>query len=90
MTSSTARLSFALTAERRNELDLGSGEVEAGGRHEEARDLGRLDAVVDRDVVEQHVVHRGVEGTWVDPESGRGVPLRIEIDDQNSVVQLGE
>ena len=41
-------------------------------------------------VAEEHVVHRGLERPDVDPQAGAGVALRIEIDDQGAVAELGQ
>ena len=79
-----------LPAERRDELDLGAGEVEAGRGDEQALDVGRLDAVLERHLVHQHVVHRRLEAAVLDAEPGRGVALRVEVDDQRALAELGQ
>ena len=79
-----------LPAERRHQFDLGAGQVEACRRDEQALDVGRLDAVLQRHLVHQHVVHRGLEAAVLDAEPGRGVALRVEVDDQRPLAELGE
>ena len=79
-----------LATEGRHELDLCARQVEAGRRHEQVADVGRLDAVLERHVVHQHVVHRRLEPTVLDAEPGRGVALRIEVDDQRPQAHLGQ
>ena len=89
-TASTASPQPELTAERRHELDLRAGEVDRGGGDEEVLDARRLDAVLERHVVEKDVVDRGVEVAGLDAEAGRGVPLWIEVDDEHPVAEIGE
>ena len=79
-----------LPAERRDQLDLGAGEVEAGRGDEQALDVGRLDAVLQRHLVHQHVVHRGLQAAVLDAQPGRGVALGVEVDDQRALAELGE
>ena len=79
-----------LPAERGHQLDLGAGQVEAGRSDEQALDVGRLDAVLQRHLVHQHVVHRRLQAAVLDAQPGRGVALRIEVDDQRSLAELGE
>ena len=38
----------------------------------------------------QHVVHRRLEAPVLDAQAGRGVALRIEVDDQRALAELGE
>ena len=54
------------------------------------RTRGRLDAVLDRDVVHDHVVDRALDVAVADAEPGRGVALRIEVDDEHPESELGE
>ena len=74
----------------RHQLDLGAGQVQAGGGHEEVAHLAGLDAVLDGHVVQQHVVHRGVELPDVQAEAGAGVALGIEVDDEDPQAPFGQ
>ena len=79
-----------LPAERRHQLDLGAGQVEAGRGAEQVAHRGGLHAVLDREVVEDHVVHRAVQVPDVDAEAGAGVALRVEVDDEHPVAEVGQ
>ena len=79
-----------LPAEGRHQLDLGAGQVEAGGRDEQVAHGGRLDAVLEGDVVQHDVVHRRLEVAGVDAQAGAGVALGIEVDDQRPVAEVGQ
>ena len=79
-----------LPAERRHQLDLGAGQVEAGRGDEQVLHRRRLDAVLERHLVHDDVVHRGLEPAVVDAETRGGVALRVEVDDQRAVAQLGQ
>src|SRR3954471_4794729 len=79
-----------LSAEGRNELDLGPREVQAGGRHEQVAHGGGLDAVVDGGVVQDHLVHGGLQVPGVQPEAGGGIALRVEIDDEHAKALVSE
>jgi len=56
---------------------------------EEVLDAGGFDAVLERDVVEEDVVHRVIEVARVDPEAGDAC-LRIHVDDEDPVAEIGE
>ena len=43
-----------------------------------------------RSLADQHVVARGDAGLAVDAEAGRGVALRIKIDDEDALADRGE
>src|SRR5207247_7078668 len=79
-----------LPAEGGDELDLGAGQVQGGGRHEEVAERGGLDAVLDGDLVDDDVVHRRLEVARVDTDARGGVALGIEVDAQRAVVELGQ
>ncbi len=83
-------LELQLPAEGGHQLDLDAGQVDGGRGHEEVLDAGRLDAVLERLVPHDHVVHRQLEVPGVDAQAGGGVALGIEIDDQDPVAQLGQ
>ena len=60
------------------------------GHDEEVLHARRLDAVVERRVVHDHVVDRALDVAVADPEPGRRVALRVEVDHQHPVADLGE
>ena len=79
----------SLAAEGRHQLDLGAGQFEVCRGDEQALDAGRLDAVLERHVVQQDVVHRRVQ-TALDAQARRRVGLRVDVDDQDSLAEVGE
>ncbi len=54
------------------------------------RHRGRDDGVAQRRVADQHVVGRAAAVAAVDAEAGRGVALRIEVDDQHALADRGQ
>ena len=54
------------------------------------RHRGRHHGVAQRRLADQHVIGRAVAAAAVDAETGRGVALRIEIDDQHPLADRGE
>ncbi len=79
-----------LPAEGGDQLDLGSGQVDGGGGHEEVLQAGRLDTILQRGVAHDDVVHGQLEGAAVDAETGGGVALRVQIYDQDAKAQLSK
>ena len=79
-----------LAAERRDQLDLRTRQIEARRGDEEVLDRRWLDAVLQRHLVHDHVVHRRLDATVLDAEPGRCIALRIEVDDQRAKAQLGQ
>src|SRR5690606_39241308 len=69
-------------AEDRHQLDLRACQIDRGRDHEEVTHAGGLDGVFDREVLEQDVVDGVRYLLAVDAESGSGVPLRVEVDQQ--------
>jgi len=65
-------------------------EVEAGRCHEQIANGAPLDAILERNVVEENVVHRGLQRPGVDAQTGAGIPLRIEIDDEGAITEIGQ
>jgi len=51
--------------------------------HVQPRNRGFMDRVADRDLAGEDVVGRMAPALAVDPEAGRGIALRIEIDNQD-------
>ena len=83
-------LQLELPRERGDELDLGAGEVDGRRADEEVLHARRLDAVVERRVVHDHVVDRTLDVAVADPEAGRRVALGVEVDHQHPVAELGQ
>ena len=54
------------------------------------RHRGRHDRFAQRRFADQHVVGRAAAAAAIDAETGRGVALRIEIDDQHALADRGE
>ena len=72
------------------QVDLGTGQVDRGGKHVEPGDArdgqGHLG---DAPATDEHVVQRAVECVGVEAEREREAGLRIEVDDQGPPAQLG-
>ena len=77
-----------LAAEGGDQLDLGAREVDGGRQHEEVLEARGLDAVEGGGVGHDHVVDRRLHVAVVDPEAGRRVALRVEVDDEHAVAPL--
>ena len=77
-------------AGRGAELELEAGEVHRRGRDMQPRHRGRHHRVAQRRFADQHVVGRGVAALAVDAEPGRGVTLRVEVDDQHALADRGQ
>ena len=60
------------------------------GADEEVLEARGLDAVLDGGIRHDHVVDRRLEVPGVDAEPGGRVPLRVEVDHQHPVVELGQ
>ena len=54
------------------------------------RHRGRHHRVAQRRFADQHVIGRAVAAAAIDAETGRGVALRIEIDDQHALADRGQ
>jgi len=69
---------------RIHETDLGSSQVTVGGQEVEPCTLGALAYTLDRDTLEQEVVGGEFDPVLVDTDTGRGIALRVEIDQQDT------
>ena len=65
------------------DFELEAGEVERRGRDEQLRHRGREHGLAHRRGAGEHVIGRGAARAALDAEPGRGVALRVEIDDQH-------
>ena len=83
-------LELQLAGERRDQLDLGAGEVDGRRDDEEVLHARRLDAVSSGRVVHDHVVDRALDVAVADAEAGRRVALGVEVDHEDPVAELGE
>ena len=72
------------------DLELEAGEIQRRGRDVQPRHRGRNDRVAHRRLADQHVIGRAVAVAAVDAETGRGIALRIEIDDQHALADRRE
>jgi len=72
------------------DFELEAREVHRRGRQEKLRHGCRDHRVAHRRGAGQHVVSRGAARLALDAEPGRGVALRIEIDDQHVFADGGE
>ena len=72
------------------DLELEAGQIHRRRRDVEARHRGLEHGVAQRRLAGQHVVGRGGAALAVDAEAGRGVALRIEVDDQHVLADRGE
>ena len=83
-------LQLHLPAEGGDQLDLDAGQVDGGGRHEEVLDARGLDAVLQRLVPHDHVVHGELEVPCFHAQPRGGIALGVEVDHQHPVVELGQ
>ncbi len=72
------------------EFKFKTGEIHGRSRDMQARHRGRNDCFAQLGFADQHVVGRAVAVAAVDAEPGRGVALRIEIDDQHPLADGGQ
>ncbi len=80
-------LERALAPDETREGELGAGEVDRG---DGKVDLTLVDHLVDRQPVDEDVVHRALDRVRVEPLAHRQVPLRIEIDCEHGQALLGK
>ena len=67
-----------------------TGKVECRGRDEELRHGSLQHGVAHRRRTGQHIVGRGPSRLAFDPEAGRGIALRVEVDNQNMLANGSE
>ena len=72
------------------DLELEAGEVHGRRDDVQPRHRGLEDGVADVDLAGEHVVGRAVAALAVDAEPGRGIALRVEIDDQHMLADRRE
>src|SRR2546421_302792 len=80
--SSTSSDSFVRTSNILRTIPARGG-VEGGGEEEGPFPRGWLDPVLDPAVVHKDVVDRRSGPAWVHADAGRGIRLRVEVDDQH-------
>src|SRR6202043_289885 len=69
----------------RSEFELEAGEIHGGGCDMQPRHRGRHHCVAQRRLPDQHIVGRAAAAAAIDAKTGRGIPLRIKIDDQHAL-----
>lgn len=81
----------ALAGHDRDELDLGAGEVD-GRRHDHEIVVLRALAghLGERHALDERVVRRGHAPAVLDAQGGAGVALRVEVDDEDPLAELGQ
>ena len=81
----------SLPVKPRYQLNLGACKVQTRGSYEEAFDISRrLESVLQRCVTQQHVVHVLLNRARIEPKSGTGICLGIQVNEQNTVTHLGQ
>ena len=84
-----ALLEQSLAVRHPGELDLCSRQVDVGRDQGEAGHAGRLNHLLDRGLARQQVVNAQAGAGRVEAQAGRGVRLRIKIDQQRRMAHLG-
>ncbi len=70
--------------QRGDELHVGAGEVNRCGNAVEVLDFGPQDDVLERNFLQQGVIDVVRQPRFVDAEAGRGIALRIGVDDEHA------
>jgi len=73
-----------------DELDLCSRQIDRGGNRVQILHGGRDDGALDRGLRQDDVIHGDAARLVADPHARRRVALRIQVDDQDPVAELGE
>ncbi len=66
-----------------HQLDIRRAQVDRGRHDHEPVDRGRLDHLVQRDILDQQLIGGHVPVRRFDPQPGRGIALRVDIHHQN-------
>ena len=72
------------------DFQLDAEQIHGRGGDEQARHGGRGDDLGERALADQRVVGRRGAGLAIDAEAGRGVALRVEVDDEHAFADRGE
>ena len=80
-------LEGALTADEAGEGELGAREVD---RRDGEIHFSLVQHLLDRQPVDENVVHRALDRVGVEPLAHREVPLGIQVNDQHAQALLGE
>ena len=75
---------------RLTDLQFEPGEIERRRREMQPRHRGRTMRIAQRRFANQDIVGRVLPTAAVDAEAGRGIALRVEIDDQHLLADGGE
>ena len=73
-----------------DKLDLRSRQIDRGGDRVQILHGGRDDGALDRRLRQDDVIHGDTARLVTDPHAGRRVALRVQVDDQDPVAELGE
>jgi len=80
----------ALAALLVDQLDLRAGQLAVGAQHVVAAQLGAGACLGDGGGLDQHVVDRGRQGALVHPRPHGRIALRVEVDQQHPLADLGQ
>ena len=80
----------ALTALHLHQLDLGASEFAVGAQHPVAAFVGQGRRLGNGGFTKQHVVDRQCHAAFVDARAHGGVALRVQIDQQHALTDLGQ
>jgi len=83
-------LQAALPGDRAHQLHLGAGQVDGARQHVEVRNHRAAHRGLSLDIAGQHVVHGVLEVPVIQAETGGGVALRVEVDDQDPPAGEGQ
>ena len=75
---------------RLTDFEFEAGEIKRRWREIKPRDDGRQDRVVQSSASGKHIVGGKPAAALVDAEAGRGIALRVEVDDQHVLADSGE
>src|SRR5438046_6871459 len=73
-----------------DQLDLRADQVDVGGKHAKSRGAGGAQSLLDRLGAEEDVIHARIEPSLIDPQAGRRVALRVEVDEQGRALRESE
>src|SRR5262249_50950993 len=73
-----------------DQFDLGTDQIYVRRQEPQAGQGRWVDRLLGRFAPKEHMVHRGVEVGFVDAESGGGVALRIQVDEQGRALREGK
>ena len=72
----------------REKLNICRAKVDRRGNDKQSIRFSALDDILRQTVVKQQVIGRELSILYFDPKPGRGVPLRVKIDNEDSLACL--